>query len=112
MRVAHRSLAVIISVTAMAGVGMSTASVASAAPTKTYTATQVKTHHTTTNCWVVIKGGVYNLTAFKKGHSGGEAAILPLCGKDGTKVFVGQHASTAAVKLATLSKYKVGLLKK
>ncbi|MBK9738099.1 MAG: cytochrome b5 domain-containing protein [Actinobacteria bacterium] len=96
----------------MTGIATSGASATSAAAGKSYTAAQVKAHSTPSNCWVILKNGVYNMTAFSKSHSGGAAVIEPVCGKDGTKAFLGQHSSTATAKYATLNQYRIGTLKK
>lgn len=81
------------------------------APTvKTYTLAEVQAANSNTKCWSVISGNVYNLTPFTPGHPGGQAAILGLCGKDGTAAFKAQHGGQAKPE-NTLAKYFLGALK-
>lgn len=81
------------------------------APTvKTYTMAEVQKANNASNCWSIISGKVYNLTPFTPGHPGGEAAILSICGKDGTAAFSAQHGGQGRPE-ATLAKYYIGVLK-
>lgn len=75
----------------------------------TYTLAQVKTHNTATNCWTVVAGKVYSLTAWVKQHPGGSASIIGMCGKDATAAFKAKHGTTAAAA-AALKKYLIGTL--
>lgn len=77
---------------------------------KTYTLAEVQAANSNTKCWSVISGNVYNLTPFTPGHPGGQAAILGLCGKDGTAAFKAQHGGQAKPE-NTLAKYFLGALK-
>lgn len=52
-----------------------------------YTPADVATHNTAANCWVIINNNVYNLTNFIPLHPGGSAAIVAVCGQDGTVAF-------------------------
>ena len=60
-----------------------------------YTLAQVSARNSAAGCWVVIDGGVYNLTQWIRSHPGGSGAILNLCGKDGTSSFTSQHGGQA-----------------
>ena len=60
-----------------------------------YTLTQVSERNSAAECWVVIDGGVYDLTQWIPSHRGGSGAILNLCGKDGTASFSSQHGGQA-----------------
>ena len=60
-----------------------------------YTLTQVSERNSAAECWVVIDGGVYDLTQWIRSHPGGSGAILNLCGKDGTASFTSQHGGQA-----------------
>ena len=62
------------------------------------TATEVLKHSTGTDCWSVIKGEVYDLTAYVKDHPGGAALIKAICGLDGSAAFAGEHAGAAKPK--------------
>ena len=53
---------------------------------KTYVMDEVVKHNTRDDCWLVIHGKVYDVTAFIPMHPGG-SAILQGCGKDATNLF-------------------------
>lgn len=48
----------------------------------TYSAEMVAAHNTSSDCWSIINGKVYDLTNWEDGHPGGKKAILEGCGKD------------------------------
>merc|ERR1712187_1029209 len=60
---------------------------------------------TKTDCWVVLRGDVLNVTNFLSQHPGGELAILTFAGKDATAEFdmihppdvVGKYAPDAVI---------------
>ena len=58
-------------------------------------ASEVASHNTATDCWVVIEGSVYQLDKYMSQHPGGKAVLTSLCGKDGSKAFASQHARQA-----------------
>ncbi|MDA8549580.1 hypothetical protein N9K76_01395 [Aquiluna sp.] len=60
-----------------------------------YTLAQVSERNSGAECWVVIDGGVYDLTQWIRSHPGGSGAILNLCGKDGSASFTSQHGGQA-----------------
>jgi cytochrome b involved in lipid metabolism len=62
------------------------------------TAAEVLKHSTATDCWSVIKGEVYDLTAYVKDHPGGASLIKAICGMDGSTSFASQHAGAAKPK--------------
>jgi cytochrome b involved in lipid metabolism len=81
-------------------------------PTKTqsgYTLADVAKNNSQASCWVAIEGMVYDLTNWIRSHPGGRAAILSLCGTDGTSSFRGVHGGQAR-PTATLSGYLLGPL--
>ena len=72
-----------------------------------YNMSEVATHNSETDCWLVIEGKVYNVTSFIPNHPGGKA-ILAGCGKDATVLFnerptndKGPHPEQARELLAT-----------
>lgn len=68
------------------------ASASAPAPaSKGYTMAQVAAHSNASSCWTAINGSVYDVTGFIHQHPGGAAAILSLCGRDGSAAFNGQH---------------------
>jgi len=84
----------------------------SAAPASTgYTMERVKANGTSSSCWAVISGNVYDLTKWIGSHPGGSGAIASLCGTDGTSEFNAMHrnqskpeARLAGYLLAPLAK--------
>lgn len=62
------------------------------------TSAEVLKHSSATDCWSVIKGEVYDLTAYVKDHPGGASLIKAICGKDGSTSFASQHAGAAKPK--------------
>ena len=58
-------------------------------------ASEVASHNTASDCWVVIDGSVYQLDKYMSQHPGGKAVLTSLCGKDATNAFANQHAKQA-----------------
>jgi cytochrome b involved in lipid metabolism len=84
----------------------------SASPTTTqagYSMEDVKKRSTSSACWTVIDGNVYDLTKWIPAHRGGPQAIIFLCGKDGTSAFKVQHEG-ASTPMAALANYFIGPL--
>ena len=52
---------------------------------------EVAKHKSADDCWVVIKGKVYDVTKFLPDHPGGKGAILMYAGKDATEEFEMLH---------------------
>ena len=69
----------------------------------------VKQHNTSSNCWSIINGNVYDLTAWINQHPGGPSVIKALCGTDGTASFEGQHGGSSRVA-SDLATFKKGAL--
>ena len=62
---------------------------------------EVALHKSSSDCWAIIHGKVYDLTKFRVRHPGGDA-ILQACGIDATELFERRpmgsktpHSSTA-----------------
>ncbi len=77
-----------------------------------YTAAQIGTHATQSDCWIVIGTNVYSVGSYTLSHPGGVSAITNLCGKDATTAFatkngLGAHSSYAQ---SLLGGYLVGAL--
>ncbi|XP_050218241.1 cytochrome B5-like protein [Mercurialis annua] len=54
---------------------------------------EISLHDKRTDCWIIIKGKVYDVTSYVEVHPGGDA-ILSHAGGDATEGFYGpQHAS-------------------
>ncbi|CAG8505013.1 13076_t:CDS:1 [Ambispora gerdemannii] len=54
---------------------------------KLISAQEVEKHNKKEDCWVIIHGKVYDLTAFLPEHPGGQNVILKQAGKDATAAF-------------------------
>jgi cytochrome b involved in lipid metabolism len=74
------------------------------------TVAQVATHNKATDCWIIIKSDVYDLTSYIQQHPGGAGVLTNLCGKDATQAFESQHASqmAPASALAALNIGRIG----
>jgi cytochrome b involved in lipid metabolism/branched-subunit amino acid transport protein len=77
--------------------------------TSGYAMTEVAKHNTRTDCWSVVDGKVYNLSAWISEHPGGQAVVLGMCGGDATAAFRGKHA-TAPGPVGALAKFALGPL--
>ncbi|OJJ45932.1 hypothetical protein ASPZODRAFT_152880 [Penicilliopsis zonata CBS 506.65] len=69
------------------------ATVATESPLISYE--EVQKHTSLHDCWVIIKGHVYDVTALLQTHPGGQEAILAQAGKDVTNLFTMLHPPTA-----------------
>lgn len=71
--------------------------------TATYTISEVATHNTAADCWLVMHGKVYNVTTFISSHPGGVQQITSRCGTDaGTAFDAIGHSGTAQNMLTPL----------
>ena len=78
---------------------------------ESYTTSEVATHSNAVSCWTIIDNNVYDLTKWIPQHPGGQAAILRLCGHDGSAAFHGQH-DDAKRQADILATFKIGALAK
>ena len=74
-----------------------------------YSMEDVKKRSTSSACWTVIDGNVYDLTKWIPAHRGGPQSIIFLCGKDGTSAYKVQHEG-ASTPMAALANYFIGPL--
>lgn len=69
-------------------------------------------HASQENCWMAIRGSVYDLTAYLPEHPSRPDLIQPWCGKEATVAYntktKGRQHSTYADEL--LAKYRIGTL--
>ena len=93
-----------------------TASAAAPAPMKSaapvaagYTMEKVKANGSSSSCWTVISGNVYDLTKWIGSHPGGSGAITSLCGTDGTSGFMAMHRNQSKPE-SRLAGYLLGAL--
>src|SRR3989338_8942192 len=71
-----------------------------------YDMEEIAKHNVITSCWVVIHGGVYDVTKYLTEHPGGLALLLKASGRDATSDFEGMFHSPRARE--TLKKYAIG----
>eukprot|EP00698_Gefionella_okellyi_P025307 TRINITY_DN922_c0_g2_i1.p1 TRINITY_DN922_c0_g2~~TRINITY_DN922_c0_g2_i1.p1 ORF type:complete len:417 (+),score=91.39 TRINITY_DN922_c0_g2_i1:124-1374(+) len=53
---------------------------------------EVRQHSTRDDCWMVIRGLVYNVSSYMKYHPGGVGELMRGAGEDATELFNGVHA--------------------
>jgi cytochrome b involved in lipid metabolism/branched-subunit amino acid transport protein len=82
---------------------------ATAAATTRYTRAEVARHNNPTNCWSIVNGKVYDLTAWVSRHPGGQEAIAEMCGTNGAGEFLERHTGDTAAN-EVLSGYQIGVL--
>ncbi|WVQ84356.1 hypothetical protein IAT38_006508 [Cryptococcus sp. DSM 104549] len=56
------------------------------------TIAELKEHNTPDDAWSVFNGMVYNITPYLPYHPGGEAEMMRVAGRDGTKLFMLTHS--------------------
>jgi cytochrome b involved in lipid metabolism len=71
------------------------------------TVAQVATHNKATDCWIIIKSNIYDLTSYIQQHPGGAGVLTNLCGKDASSAFETQH-STEMAPASALASLKIG----
>lgn len=69
----------------------------------------VATHRTAKDCWTVVNGTVYDVTAWISRHPGGPAVITAMCGIDASAAFTGMHGKQAK-PLSMLAGFRLGPL--
>ncbi|KAF3766494.1 hypothetical protein M406DRAFT_37509 [Cryphonectria parasitica EP155] len=80
-----------------------------AAETTEFTTKEVAAHCERKDCWMTIRGEVYDLTKYLDDHPGGVDILLDVAGKDGTQAFDDAgHSEDAEEIMAT---YHIGKLK-
>ena len=78
-----------------------------AKPRKVYSAAQVAAHNKADDCWLIIDGKVFDVTAYVGMHPGGEA-IHAHAGQDVTKGFHGPQHPVGVFDL--VGEYEIGRL--
>jgi len=73
----------------------------------TYTTAQVAQHNTSSSCWTIYDGGVYDITTYLSIHNQKYSDITSWCGTDMTTSFdsIGKHRGEATTLLES---FKVG----
>lgn len=77
-----------------------------------YSQAEVARHATPEDCWMAIRGDVYDLSAYLPEHPARPALVTPWCGREATDAYntknKGRAHSPAADEL--LTHYKIGRL--
>ena len=71
---------------------------------------EVARHITRQDCWIILDGKVYNVSALLNSHPGGVNAIFQLAGTDATTAFRAAHSEGSSAAFAGIEKYLVGNL--
>ncbi|KAK9344006.1 FAD binding domain-containing protein [Lipomyces starkeyi] len=72
-------------------------------PTKEFTPEEVSKHNKKTDCWVIVKNLVMDVTNFLEDHPGGVNAIVNFAGRDATTEFEMLHEDRVIPKYAPWS---------
>lgn len=94
-------------------IGLAFFAYASFKPMKSYSMEEIAKHSSREDCWLLIEGKVYDVTAFVPMHKGKDA-ILKGCGIDATEMFnnrpngSGSHSSMAR---SLMTKFAIGEVK-
>ncbi|MFA5792686.1 MAG: cytochrome b5 domain-containing protein [Candidatus Gracilibacteria bacterium] len=59
------------------------------------TAIEVATHNTASDCYLIVKGKVYDVTNYIDQHPGGKQNIYNYCGKESSTTFANIHSNFA-----------------
>lgn len=75
----------------------------------TFTLSDIASHNSISDCYLVIRGDVYDVTSYSGSHPGGVMSISGQCGKEAGSIFTKIHSNHAWDLLAN---YKIGTLAK
>ena len=78
-------------------------------PEDGWTKAEIKKHNTRFDGWIIVRDNVYNVTPYLPYHPGGDEIMLPVLGKDATKLYDRYHKY---VSLSLLDACFVGKVKK
>ncbi|KAJ3343624.1 hypothetical protein HDU93_007505 [Gonapodya sp. JEL0774] len=81
---------------------------AAAAGPKSYTKADVAKHNKSGDAWVIINGGVYDVSKFVDEHPGGKAILQRVSGRDASKEFEAFHNAEKVLK--EYAKLKIGVV--
>lgn len=81
---------------------------------KTVTPAELAKHATPGNCWMAIRGSVYDLSAYLPAHPSPPDIVLPWCGKEATEAYNTKTKGRPHTPYADdlLEKYRIGTLAK
>mmetsp|Transcript_1261 Transcript_1261/g.3363 ORF Transcript_1261/g.3363 Transcript_1261/m.3363 type:complete len:116 (+) Transcript_1261:32-379(+) len=69
---------------------------------------EVKKHNREDDAWMILRGKVYNVTAYLRFHPGGREELMKGVGRDGTSLFDKKHPWVNAESI--LRKFLVGFV--
>ncbi|KAK9895611.1 cytochrome b5, partial [Cystobasidium minutum MCA 4210] len=69
---------------------------------------EVESHNTEKSAWLIVDGGVYDVTEFLPEHPGGKKVLLKACGKDSSEQFWQFHSKRILTK--TAAPMKIGVV--
>lgn len=69
-------------------------------PSKEFTVDEVAKHNTESDCWVIVKNVVLDLTPFLNDHPGGKESIVKFAGQDATESFDMLHEDNVIARYA------------
>lgn len=75
-----------------------------------YTLAEVARHNTKDDCWMAIRGGVYDLTGYVPAHPAPPAVMLPWCGREATEGMVtkGYGRDHSEMAWEMLERFRIG----
>ncbi|MFA4942791.1 MAG: cytochrome b5-like heme/steroid binding domain-containing protein [Patescibacteria group bacterium] len=75
-----------------------------------YSLADVSLHKTASDCWTIIDGSVYNITAYvtSNQHPGGDN-VSGACGIDASRIFANIRKHSSALTAEVLQQYYLGL---
>ena len=76
---------------------------------KEYTLEEIAKHNKREDAWVIIEGGVYDLTEYVDDHPGGDEILRNVGGDATTGVFAGQHPENF---MTIAERFRIGTVKK
>jgi cytochrome b involved in lipid metabolism len=71
-----------------------------------YTNADVAVHNTSSDCWIILDGYVYDVTAFIEHHPGGDLVFIKKAGQDVSKDFAAVGHSSSHKR--ALKQYMIG----
>ena len=77
-----------------------------------FTLEELSEHNTAQDCWMAIKGEVYNLTSYMSDHPAPPVILAGWCGKEATEGMTtkGYGRDHSAAAYALLESYRIGTL--
>jgi len=63
--------------------------------TATYSVSEVAKHSAPGDCWLIVRGNVYDVTTYINHHPGGRRRITDVCGREVSSLFASIHSNRA-----------------